>query len=496
MREFRRCATVSGVELWLDMRAAPRNPPRRSRSADLRPRAAFLLLGVLLSACLGGCQWMRGGPPPSVILIVVDTLRADHLGVYGYARPTSPALARWAGKGVVFEQAHAPSPWTLPSFGSLYTGQQPSRHRAGATISGKAEGESGRVIGEQRVFSGLEAKMPTLAELLRDQGYETGAIVNNIYLHPAFGVARGFQDYDYVPGHDDDFRRANVVVDRAFAWMESRSEKPFFLVLHLMDPHMNYNAPPPYRGRFTGSYQSRYSLPLTDTGGIRRQAATMPQVDRDFITAAYDEEVAFADEHIGRLLDGLEQRGLLKNTVVLLTADHGEELFDHGGFTHGHTMYEELLHVPLIVWAPEAPARRVQEPVSLVDVTPTILDAIGARPKAEFEGVSLWPAIRHQSAVPSRVLAAEYTCIGPERKAIIEWPYKLVYTDDGEPLQLIDLTKAPEVALPPDAEPELGRRLLAQLKKTFPAEGAQGEAQAVQLDAETRERLRALGYTD
>jgi arylsulfatase A-like enzyme len=454
-------------------------------------------LAMAAAVGLAGCRWLPTRPQLSVVLIVIDTLRADHLGLYGYSRTTSPSLDQWGGKGVVFEQAHASSPWTLPSFGSIYTGQLPSQHRAGMTISGDPADQTGRVVGEKRVFSGLDPGLPTLAEVLRDHGYETAAVVNNVYLHPMFGVARGFQDYDYVPGSEDDFRPASVVVDRALAWVDAHGGTPFFLLIHLMDPHMNYNAPPPFRGRFTGAYKSAFSLPVHDTKAIRERAASMPQEDRMFITAAYDEEVAFADHHLGRLLEGFEQRHLLAHAVVVLTADHGEELFDHNGFTHGHTMYEELLHVPLMVWAPGARPARLSEPVELVDVDPTILQAVGLRPPTGLAGISLWPAITRHTPLAPRPLYAENTCIGPERKAIIQWPYKLVFTDDGSPLQLFDLTAdAEERSEVNSAQPDVRRRLLAQLQHAFaPAEAAK-LPEPVQLDVGTRERLRALGYLE
>jgi arylsulfatase A-like enzyme len=373
----------------------------------------------------------------------------------------------------------------------------PSKHRAGGTISGEAIDASGRVIGEKRTFSGLDAGIPTIAELLGDRGYETAAVANNVYLHPAFGVARGFQDYDYTPGSEDDFRPANRIVDRAIGWLDTHGQKPFFLLVHLMDPHMNYNAPPPFRGRFSGAYESRFTLPVTQTKQIREEAASMPEQDRVFIGAAYDEEVAFVDEQVGRLLDQLEKRGLLRNAVVVLTSDHGEELFDHGGFTHGHTMYEELLHVPLVVWAPGARPQRVTIPVSLVDVMPTVLEATGVAAPRDLAGVSLWPAIARQTAIEARVLGAEYTCIGPERKAILDWPYKLVFTDDGSPPRLVDLATDPgEKTDLSDARPEVRKRLLAQLKQIFPPGTEAREGQAVELDELTRERLRSLGYLD
>src|SRR5262249_43841782 len=151
----------------------------------------------------------------------------------------------------------------------------------------------------------------------------------------------------------------------------------------------------------------------------------------------------------------------------------------------------ELLHVPFIVWAPGARSGRVESPVGLVDVTPTILDAVGLPPAGEMSGMSLWPSVTSRAAIPSRVLAAEYTCIGPERKAIIEWPHKLVFTDDGSPLQLINLAdgaNGKERIEADGAQPEVRERLLAELKRTFPGDSGGSHSKAVPLDAETRER--------
>ncbi|UCE87113.1 MAG: sulfatase [Deltaproteobacteria bacterium] len=322
---------------------------------------------LLALALLAGC---RGDParPASAVLIVIDTLRADHLGAYGHARPTSPNIDRWSKRGALFEQALASSPWTLPSFGAIYTGRHPSQHRAGQLIVRQPP---------ERTFARLDAATPTLAERLSERGYATAAVVTNPFLHPSFGIARGIESYDYVRGDARRNRRASAVVDRALRWLDGRDARPFLLVVHCFDPHLAYDPPPSVRGRFTAGYTGSLELPLNPLLQIRAGRVELDAADRRFIEAAYDEELLFVDAQVGRLLDGLEARGLLTDTLVMLTSDHGEEFFEHDGFEHGHSAYQELLHVPLVVWGPGVRPGRISPPVSHVDLVPTLLDALG-----------------------------------------------------------------------------------------------------------------------
>ena len=260
-----------------------------------------------------------GEHPASVILIVVDTLRADHLGLYGYERPTSPILDAWAKQGRVFDNALAPSPWTLPSFGSLYTGRWPLVHQAG-----RAEGlnQSG-----QTEFLGPIADLATLAETLRAAGFRTLALANNPYLAPSFDMARGFDVYDFVPGTADGVHRsATVAVQRALKLVDDVDGQPFFLVVHLIEPHLYYDAPPPFRNSLSASIRSDFSLPIADLVSLRSKSQDLLLQDRAFIEAAYDEEIAYVDEQLGVLRDGLADRGLLEQSLIVLTSDHGEEL--------------------------------------------------------------------------------------------------------------------------------------------------------------------------
>lgn len=192
---------------------------------------------VASSALLAACAAQPSG---QVILIVVDTLRADHLGTYGYALPTSPEIDRRAEGGAVFERAFSTSSWTLPAFGSIHTGRYPARHQAGSRSGGQArrEGRGDEEFGaRRRRFSRLAPDLPTLAETFAEHGFATGAIINNPFLHEGFGVARGFGTYDY-----DQERAADGVVRSALDWIDEQSDR-FFLLVHFMDPHLPYNAP-------------------------------------------------------------------------------------------------------------------------------------------------------------------------------------------------------------------------------------------------------------
>jgi arylsulfatase A-like enzyme len=421
------------------------------------------------------------------VLVVVDTLRADHLGVYGYGRPTSPALDRRAAEAAIFERAWATSPWTLPSFGSLYTGQIPSRHSAGLLLQDSGE----------RSFAALDESAPSIGEILEERGFATAAVVNNPFLHPAFGLGRGFETWDYVFGNYAAYPRASQIVYWGLRWLDARDERPFLLVLHIFDPHLSYDPPPQVRGRFTSGYAGRLALPLAGFGKLNAGWKPRLEADRRFVTGAYDEEILFVDRQLARLFDGLEQRGLLDETLVVLTSDHGEEFFEHDGFEHGHTMFQELLRVPLLFWGPGVRPRRIETPVSLVDVLPTLLDALGLEPVPDLTGRSLWGLLGGGSDPVERALVAEGTLHGPDRKALVRWPWKLVVTA-GQPARLYDL--AADAGERHDLSQQAPERLVALLEEleTRTREASRGRVarSPEQLDEEIRAQLRELGYLE
>ena len=425
-----------------------------------------------------------GGPPTgSVILVVVDTLRADHLGLYGYERPTSPTLDAWAAEGRVFEHAFAPAPWTLPSFASIYTGHWPLIHQGGRTT---------RLDTGDTVRQAPVEYLPALAEILQTEGVQTMAVVNNVLLAPSFGMARGFDVYDLDPpkGWPNPHRSAANTIQRAFELIDAVAEQPFFLVIHLFEPHHPYSALPPFRGSFTAAVAgSNFTLPFTETSSSLR-VDELSAEDQAFIIAAYDEEIAYTDQQLGVLRDGLADRGLLEDGLVIFTADHGEELFEHGGFEHSHALWQELLHVPLIFWGAGVNPGRDATPVSLVDIAPTVLDWLDLESPVPFDGLSLLPTVSASVPVPDRPLYAGGVTRSTPQSGVMRWPQKLVVDHASGRLLRFDLAQDPHE-----------RHILAGNSRALVADFCRHQLRARDSEQapatpsqEVTERLRALGY--
>jgi len=466
-----------------------------------------LVVAIPVAACGPGTG--DGGPPvrgaPALVLVVVDALRADHLGSYGYDRyRTSPQIDRWAERGLLFERAWSTSSWTLPSFGSLLTGHLPSAHAAGVEVADDAEAQF--EVAAARNFVVLPEGVATVPAILAARGYATGAFVANPFLDPRFGLGRGFAYYDHDDASNVEARPAAETVEAALDWIDGRDERPYFLMVHLMDPHLNYDAPPPFRGRFTGELDADRELPVEGLWPTRNRIAEMSAAERAFVAAAYDEEIAYVDAQVGRLLEGLEQRGVLAEGLVALTADHGEELFEHGGFEHGHSMYEGVLRVPLILWGAGVAPGREDVPVSLIDVAPTLLAAAGFDRGDAAEGdddrpllpgIALLDDSREAAggALRDRAIIAERLLYGPETKAIVRWPYKAILAVESGHAMLFDLAADPEEQHDLAGEhPDTLSALLTELAERLAAAEALGSAAGARIDEDLLRRLRALGY--
>ena len=449
-----------------------------SYNIEIMMRITLCLVAVLSLACSGG---QTVAPDvSSVILVVVDTLRADHLGLYGNARPTSPNLDAWAKDGRVFDHAYAPSPWTLPSFASIYTGHWPLIHQGGRTARLDTGG-----AGQQAPVEYL----PALAEILQAEDVQTMAVVNNGNLAPAFGMARGFDvyDLDLPKGGPNSHRSAADTIQRAFELVDAVAEQPFFLVIHLLEPHTPYSAPPPFRGSFTDAVaSSNFTLP--ELQGLR--VDELSAEEQAFFIAAYDEEIAYTDQQLGVLRDGLADRGLLEDGLVIFTADHGEELFEHGGFEHAHALWQELLHVPLIFWGAGVNPGRDATPVSLVDIAPTVLDWLGLVSPVPFDGLSLLPTVSASVPVPDRPLYAGGVTRSTPKSAVMRWPQKLVIDHASGRLLRFDLAQDPHE-----------RHILAGNSRALVADFCRHQQRAQDSDQapatpsqEVTEGLRSLGY--
>jgi len=310
------------------------------------------------AAGAAGAPAMPSRAPRSVLLISIDTLRPDRLGCYGSPRRVSPAIDRLAADGSLFETCISASSWTLPAHASMLTGVSPSVHRVTADA---------RRLGDSR---------HTLAELLRREGLATGAFVTHYYLSGDYGLDRGFESFAF---HQD--LRASETCDRAASWLGANADRPFFLFLHLFDPHWDYRPPAPYAEVVGGAAARNYKGPVD--GSLEAMQpwieprAAVPPADLAHAIDLYDGEIAVVDAALGRLFAALDSLGLAERTLVIVTSDHGEEFRDHDSFGHGHTLYQETVRVPLVVRAPggAAIARGAirSEIAATVDIAPTIL---------------------------------------------------------------------------------------------------------------------------
>jgi arylsulfatase A-like enzyme len=415
--------------------------------------------------------------------VSIDTLRADHLGAYGHARDTSPNVDRLARQGILFRQAIAPASWTLPSHASMLTGLYPYHH--GAVRFG--------------FLSALAARVDTLAELLWDRGYATAAFTGGSYVGLNRGFAQGF----------DVFRTGRAFsasIEAAIDWMKL-IRGPFFLFLHTYDVHQPYAPGAPYDDMFDPDYQGLFRkrfarVDLDSAGGVK----VLDRRTVEHLEALYDGEIRKMDQAFATLLQYLASSGRAHDTCVIFTSDHGEEFMEHGNVFHNHAvLYEELIRVPLIVWCPSryAGGRVIEQPVSLVDVTPTVLDIATAPIPKKMDGLSLAPALVGRDLPKGRMILSEVDASIEHEEgsvaAVRTAHHKLIRTSwDPAPL-LFDLhedpgerhdvrTKQPAVAS------RLGAVLQAAGLPRSHSKRARKETPPPTPDAATRERLRALGY--
>lgn len=404
--------------------------------------------------------------PRHVVVYLVDTLRADHLGLHGYARDTSPRLDRFAREAVVFDRAYSNSPWTRTAVVSLFTGLHPESHG----VHDKEDAAPDSLV--------------TMAEWFREAGFETAGFSSNISVSAKFLLDQGFEQFTYFP-HEPYFagrKEENpgyVPVSGMFPaireWLRRPHERPFFLYIHTTDPHFKYMPPPMYR----------------------RWGPSKPDM--------YDGEVLFSDDYFGRLLDLLSLQGMLDETLVIFTADHGEELLDHGQMGHGHSLYNELLRVPLLVRHPSLVPGHRTGAVRLIDILPTLAEWYDF--PLELEGVQgrsvlsvlrgasdPWPQLRFvlgQVRYPTKVVGESLEMAGFKMIHTVQdrkgkrgvWELYDMQRDPGERDDRIDESSE---------RVETYRRRLAQLQEET-ARAAHATRKTT-LDEETERTLRALGY--
>jgi arylsulfatase A-like enzyme len=464
-------------------------------------RRISYLLSLSILAILG--YWIVSKTPPAarsvaasnqsgdanVVFISIDSLRPDHLSCYGYARKTSPNIDRLAREGVLFSNAFSTSSWTLPAHLSMLTSLYSLSH---GVLTGNYS---------------LDPERITLAEVLKKQGYATAGFVSAPYMDSIYGFDQGFDLYDdSINGtgkkenrHGHKQITSPLLNNSIKKWLSENHQKRFFLFLHYFDVHYDYVPPSPFDTMFdpdyTGNVDARkYSSNQT----IRYQ---MNSRDLAHIIALYDGEIAFTDHHVGEIFSSLRELNIYENTLIVLTSDHGEEFFEHGRKGHRHTLYDEVLRVPLIIKLPESrkQSHKMDQLVSLVDIMPTVLNALGLKPPEESQGRNLLDPNRpSDSFVYSRLQQKLVSVRSSHAKLIRDLKkrnhefYNLI-KDPEEKLNLFDQASIADL---PEAKKHLFSLLdwlsiQQHVSQTLPRGKKNNK---VKIDEGMKEQLEALGY--
>lgn len=419
----------------------------------------------------------------NVIWIVVDALRSDHTGYGGYGRDVTPNLDWLAERSIVYSSAFAQSSWTKASVASFLTSQYPHTFIPPT---------------EHYINWVLPSSSLTLAEVLSDDGYSTACIAENGFLNPRFQLDQGFDSFEHTMGD------ARKLTDE---FMKKDKKQPFFMYLHYIDPHHPYDPPPEYQLWIDKEYEDVKNLSVNLTwisvwwNRELYEKGLLDERDIQFLVDCYDGEVFFVDSELGRLFQHLTEEGLWNNTIVVVTADHGEEFFEHGSGEHGQSLYNELLHVPLIIWNPRLNAGVVDNQVSLMDVAPTILDVLDIPTPSSFSGSSL-VGVRANATI-----YGESTIYIQRRKSIQINNWKLIYNlmEDGyinetfnvhinASFELYDIAGDPNetvnvVQHHPDVVALLKRTLFKWTTTSFTYTN-----ETASLDEELIAQLKSLGY--
>jgi len=457
-----------------------RRPPPGSRRSKVRaPARVAALAAIALAApgCGGGAR--DADPPaweparPDVILIVVDTLRRDCLGVYGNDGDLTPAADAFAADAVRYERAYSQAPWTTPSVGSLLASRYPQS------------------LGISQRRSAVPEAPVLLPESLRDAGYDTGAVVSNLFCSTRWNFGQGFTFFDESPATGYEDVTSGEVTDRAIEFVDRERDQPFFLWVHYFDPHFLYRLHPEFVP--PSDYEGRINdeLPYQKLDLLQEKGLT--DADIAELRRRYDSEVAYTDHEVGRLLDHLRARGLYDDALIVFTSDHGEAFLEHGVLGHGRSLQQELVHVPLLMKIPGVAPGVVESTVQLVDVAPTVLTRLGLpEPSTGTVGRSLLAGADETESAP----AFFSTLLGGDTRGVVTAGLKLIEHMPTGRRQLYDLDEDPAEARNLAEEQPETVETLTVLLDAWADQVREGQEQAVELDLTEaeRERLEALGY--
>jgi len=412
--------------------------------------AVVLTVVLLQGACFAGSQDGKIKPGSyagyNILFVSFDALQAKHTGCLGYFRKVTPNIDRFAQGGILFDNAVAQSSWTVPSTMSYITSLYPSQHKVVNKYSVYTE--------KEKVFANLKALSPqtvTLAQLLKTNGYATGGFTGDAGVGAKFGFAEGFDKYFEGPV----FGGMDKSIPEAINWLQDNSTRKFFVFLHGYDVHGQFDPPegftykyvdPPYRGKLKGGKNEEAAI---REEGLEKGSVSLTAEDVRFWNALYDEKISDVDKRFGVFIQKMEALGLLDKTIVILVSDHGTEFYEHKRFDHGYSLYEELIHVPVVIWLPRLKGGIViNEQVRAIDIMPTLLDLIGAKipakVKAQMQGVSLLPLINGERIELTAFSETDYRFYACKRAIRTAGGLKFIYSLDSGEKELYDLKKDPQ----------------------------------------------------
>jgi arylsulfatase A-like enzyme len=443
-------------------------------------------------------MWLSSQPSSSglgsrrsnVVIYLIDALRADHLGCYGYQKPISPHIDAFAKDAILFENSIAQAPWTRSSVASIFTGLYPQTH--GVTCLEDA----------------LPVEANTLAEILHAASYTTAAFITNGTVGTAFGFDQGFADFFYLRSNRKTrtfHQLADRVNEKVFSWLEEKKglQHPFFLYVHTTDPHSPYAPPEDYRTKFASSVKQPRLGSLSRLKAVFEGKVSVTKNVVEDLISLYDAEIAHNDHHFGVFLEELKKRGLYEDTLIILVSDHGEEFYERGTWEHQKTLYAELLNIPLIVKFPSGiafKAKKSSELAQHVDILPMVLDVLGLKIPEHVQGHSLLPSLSSgKQGGRLRKGFSYFNHLGRQGLSVVEGPWKLIrhgktgaqehvlelYNHEEDPGEKVNVLERHSV---------VAEYLLSLMKTHEQGDSGALKPRRAVVDEELREKLKALGY--
>lgn len=442
--------------------------------------------GLAPSLWLTGCGKRQQEKRPNIILVVIDTLRADHMGCYGYQRNTTPNIDRLAAEAILFKNAISAAPWTLPSFATLLTSQYPC------------------VLGIRGKLAVMDKRFPLLSQVLKQYNYTTFGVFAAGNLLPQLGFGRGFDFYyDRRSPRRGAGITSPVITSEGISFLRKSHKSPFFLLLHYFDPHYNYilHKQYDYYPNYRGMVKNNHSII-----DLWHKLNELSEDDIRYLLALYDSEIAFTDEYIEQLLDELKKHGFYENSIIIITSDHGEEFIERGWLGHAITLHEELLHVPLIMKFPGYKPRVIDSPVGLIDIVPTIYQYLGLKIPKGLGGKAL--DLSRDDTIENRPIFSETfnsQKLRPNPKpvafrSIVLGNWKFIYDETNDSEQVYHLSEDPhernDLSSQRSAQNKMLRGLLSKWINHVKTKQRLGPTQDATelLTPDQREELESLGY--